>query len=98
MISSTDTILRFLFCAILFLLMLNICMDIAIKYFDGDTGTSNKEYDEFTDNEGNHIYYDRAIRKKTEFHRTHPEVPQEQVRTWKRFFKEIIVQKIFDKQ
>ena len=78
-----------LLCLIMFLVGIGIT-HILVQYNEHYLkNTPEKEYDEYKNNDSNHIYYERSLIEKMEFHRRYPDIPVEELRTFTRLIKEM---------
>lgn len=75
-----------LFLAIcLVILMVWVTLDFIFKVRENHL--NDKEADDFRNDQGNHVYYDRSLIRKQKFIKDHPDVNPDDVRSFKRLFK-----------
>lgn len=85
---ETSTI-NILICFDLVILGLMITLDLA--FYSLNKGNEiDRERFPFLDSDGDHYYYERAIIKKKAFLKDNPKISPQQLRTWRRLFKELI--------
>ena len=80
---------------LIFIIIISI-LAIAITIIGMYSIRKNKnQEDSFYDEKGQHIYYERSLIKKQEFHKEHPEMPYSEMRSFRNLF---LFKKLFRKQ
>lgn len=87
MIPDNNTLVFFT-CFTLVLLGLCITIDLIVLTRRSSSRT-DKNRDCYLDSEGNHSYYERSIIEKSQFRSLNPNVPPQELRTIRRFLKQI---------
>ena len=87
----TDKVLLIiLFCASLLILSLYACLNALIEALNENKREKDEDYNDFLDEDGNHVYYDRSVIEKTKFHLSNPDIPENEIRSFKRLIKELL--------
>ena len=81
---------RFILAFILVGVCLFITIETAVRHVEDTEPQDDDNDNPFLNKEGNHIYYDRSLIEKEKFIRKNPEIPEAQLRTWRRFFRELL--------
>lgn len=73
-----------------FLIVFLVCIVLLIIFlfiYAKMGGFKQQENDDFLDEHGRHVYYDRSLIKKEKFKKENPDVPFSEIRSIKRIFK-----------